>query len=97
MFLVQLQLLSVMAPQKSSTELDLAIWCISSVYNFSKVFWGMRKFSFHSSETSETSDFWLQTSSSQYELVCPGRIQNVGEFLLPFSLEDFEMVDEMIL
>ena len=35
--------------------------------------------------------------SSYHDLVCAGRIQNLREFLLPFFLEDFEMIDEMIL
>ena len=62
------------------------------MHNFSKLSWDMRKFSFHYSEA-----FWPAHKLSHHELVCPCRIQNLGEFLLPFSLEDFEMVDEIIL
>ena len=52
----------------------------------------MRKFSFPSSEA-----FWPAQKLSYHELVCPGRLQNLGEFLLPFFLEDFKMFDEMIM
>ena len=52
----------------------------------------MQKFSFHFSDT-----FWLAQKLSHHELVCPGRIQKFGEFLLLFFMEDFEMFDEMIL
>ena len=52
----------------------------------------MRKFSFQFSDT-----FWLAQKLSHNELVCPGRIQKFGEFLLLFFMEDFEMFDEMIL
>ena len=34
---------------------------------------------------------------SHQELVCSGRIPNLQEFVLPFCLEDFGMVDEIIL
>ena len=50
----------------------------------------MRKFSFHFSET-----YWPVQKLSHHELVCLGRIQNLGEFRLVFFLVDFEMVDEM--
>ena len=55
----------------------------------------MRKFSFHSSEI--WTFFSRPVEKLQYELVCPGRIHNLGEIFLSFPFEDFEMVDEMIL
>ena len=51
----------------------------------------MWNFSFNLSNT-----FWLAQKLSHHEL-CPGRIQKFREFLLLFFMEDFEMVDEMIL
>ena len=64
---------------------------LSLMHNFSKISWGMQKFFFHSSEA-----FWPAQKLSHHDLVCPGRILNLGEFLLLFFLEDFEMVDEII-
>ena len=52
----------------------------------------MQKFSFRFSNT-----FRLAQKISHHELVCPGQIQKIGEFLLLFFMEDFEMFDEMIL
>ena len=52
----------------------------------------MGKFSFHSSET-----FWLAQKLSHHELACPSCIHNLGEFRLPFFLENLEMVEEIIL
>ena len=52
----------------------------------------MRKFSFHFSDTC-----WLAQKLSYHELVCPGRIQKFGEFLLLFFMEDFQMFNDMIL
>ena len=40
--------------------------------------------------------FWPAQKLSHYELVSPGRILNLGEFLLLFFLEAFEMVDEIV-
>lgn len=34
---------------------------------------------------------------SHHELVCLCRIQNLGEFILSFLLEDFRMLDEMMI
>ena len=51
----------------------------------------MRKFSFHSSDT-----FWPAQKRSCHKLVCPGQFQNLAEFLLPFSLEVFGMIEEII-
>ena len=65
------------------------------MHNFSKLSWNMRKFSFHSSEL--WTFFSRPVEKLQYELVCPGRIHNLGEIFLSFPFEDFEMVDEMIL
>ena len=52
----------------------------------------MQKFSFHSSET-----FWRAQKLSYHKLVCLGRIQNLGELILPIFVEDFEMFDEKII
>ena len=52
----------------------------------------MQKFFFHSSET-----FWPVQKLSRHELGCPCWILNLEEFLLLFFLEDFEMVDEIII
>ena len=60
--------------------------------SFSKLFWGMQKFSFQFSET-----FWRAQKLSHHELVCPVGIQNLWDFRLSFFLEGFEMVDEVIL
>ena len=65
---------------------------VSVQYIISKLSWDMQKFSFHFSDT-----FWLTQKLLHHKLVCPGRIQKFGEFLLLFFMEDFEMFDEMIL
>ena len=57
---------------------------VSVQYIISKLSWVMRKFSFHFSDT-----FWLAQKLSHYELVCLGRIQKFGEFLLLFFIEYF--------
>ena len=49
------------------------------MHNFSKLSWDMQKFFTHFSETS-----WKAQKLSHHELVYPGRIQNLREFLLPF-------------
>ena len=71
-----------------SQNIVLFFWMqgFRSVPNFSKLFWDMQKFSFHSSET-----FWPAKKLVHDELVCSGQIQSLGGFLLPFFLENFKM------
>ena len=61
------------------------------MHNFSKISWGMQKFFFPIPQR-----LWPAQKLSHQELVCPGRILNLGEFLLLFFLDDFEIVDEII-
>ena len=81
------------APTCVSTEIGsqnmvlfFSMQSFRSVPNFSKLFWDMQKFSFHSSET-----FWPAKKLVHDELVCSGQIQNLGGFLSPFFLENFKM------